>query len=174
MHSSDSTLPAAETRTPALSPRTLAFLLLRFWIGFSATASGLAKFVRAEKIFEENPETGEVTARLSRTYSLDAYNGVPAREFEQLLGDALFPELLLQAFYYAVGPALILFGMSLIFGLATRVSLCALGLIFIALTFGLALIDPSGSAGTLGIYVLAIAAALLLADSNRFCLSRKF
>ena len=154
--------------------RTSAFLLLRFWIGGTALASGLAKFSQAEKVFEENPETGEMSATLVRNYAWEFYNGVPAREFERLLGDALLPEWLLRAFYYALGPALIVCGIALLIGVATRISLFALGLIFVALSFGLSLIDTSGSAGTLGIYTIAIVGALLLADNNRFCLSRKF
>lgn len=156
------------------APRAFAALLLRLWLGFSAIGSGLAKFATAEKVFEENPETGEMTARIVRTYSPDFYNGIPAREFERLLGDTLFPEWILQAFYYAVGPALILLGSALVIGFATRTSLFLLGLIFVALTFGLSLIDSSGTPGTLGIYLLAIVAALLLGDSDRFRVLRKF
>ena len=172
MDSNDNSVPAHQC--PCSGTRTLAFLILRFWIACTALASGLAKFSRAEKVFEENPETGEMSSTLVRNYAWEFYNGVPAREFERLLGDALFPEWVLQAFYYALGPALILCGLALLLGIATRMSLVVLGLIFVALSFGLSLIDTSGSAGTLGIYVIAIAGALLLADNNRFCLSRKF
>lgn len=174
MDSNDNSASVPAEKKSPFSSRALAFLVLRFWLGSAALASGLAKFSRAEKIFEENPETGEMTATLVRNYGFDNYIGVPAREFEKLLGDALFPEWLLQAFYYAIGPALIFFGATLLLGIATRISLVALGLIFVALTFGLSLIEPSEAAGTLGIYALAIAGALLLADDNRFCLSKKF
>lgn len=172
---SDDNTASVPAENPACPPaRTLAFLVLRLWIGASALASGLAKFARSEKIFEENPETGEMTASIARNYDFDSYVGVPAREFEKLLGDALLPEWLLHVFYYAIGPALILFGSGVLLGIATRTSLFALGMIFAALTLGLSLIDPSGSAGTLGIYTLAIAGALLLSDANRFCIWRKF
>lgn len=166
--------PDVPHNSPALSPRTLAFLILRLWLGAVAIASGLAKFAQSQKVFTEDLESGEMTSAILRTYSPEHYVGAPVREFEQLLGDPLLPTWVLQAFYYALGPALILFGSTLLLGLGTRISLFALGLIFVALTFGLALIDPSGSAGTLGIYILAIAAALALADHNRFCLLRKF
>ena len=172
MDSNDNTVPAPPCSCSRA--RTLAFLILRFWIGCAALASGLAKFSHTEKVFEENPETGEMSATLVRNYALEFYNGVPTREFERLLGDALFPEWILHAFYYALGPALIACGLALLIGVATRISLFVLGLIFAALGFGLSLIDTTGSAGTLGIYVIAIAGALLLADNNRFCLSRKF
>lgn len=174
MDSNENTSSDSAEKTPNSSAKTLAFLVLRAWIGSAALASGLAKFSHSEKVFEENSETGEMTAHIVRSYSLDSYNGIPAKEFERLLGDALFPEWLLHAFYYAIGPVLIFLGATLLLGLATRTSLFVLGLIFAALTFGLSLIDPSGSAGILGIYVLAIAGALALADANRFCISRKF
>lgn len=158
----------------ALSPQTLAFLILRLWIGAAAVAAGLAKFARSEKVFTENFETGETLAEVVRSYSLQNYVGAPAREFSQLLGDPLLPNWALHAFYYALGPSLVFFGATLLLGIATRTSLFALGLIFAALTFGLSLIDPSGSAGTLGIYALAVAAALALSDANRFCLTKRF
>lgn len=161
-------------RSRSLSPKTLAFLILRLWLGFAAVAAGLAKFSQSQKIFTENIETGETVAEVVRSYALQNYIGAPAREFSQLLGDPLLPNWALHAFYYALGPALIFFGVTLLLGIGTRVSLFALGLIFVALTFGLSLIDPSGSAGTLGIYVLAVAAALALSDSNRFCLTKRF
>lgn len=165
---------SGDTPSRRISPRTLAFLVLRLWIGAVAVASGLAKFAQSQKVFEENPETGEMSASTLRSYSTEYYVGAPAREFDQLLGDPLLPDWVLNTFYYALGPSLIFFGITLLLGLGTRISLFALGLIFIVLTFGLALIDTSGSAGILGIYILAIAAALALADDNRFCLLQKF
>lgn len=172
MDSNDTPSPAQGF--PTAFSRTLAFLILRFWLGGAALASGLNKFGQSEKIFEENPETGEMTASVIRNYAFDFYKGVPAKEFERLLGDALLPECVLQVFYYALGPALILSGACLLIGCMTRSALFVIGLIFAALTFGLSLIDSSGSAGTLGIYTLAVVAALLLSDNNRLCISKKF
>lgn len=161
-------------RSRSLSTKTLAFLVLRLWLGFAAVGSGLAKFSQSQKVFTENVETGETVAEIARSYALQNYIGAPAREFAQLLGDPFLPDWMLHSFYYTLGPALIFFGATLLIGLGTRISLFALGLIFVALTFGLSLIDPSGSAGALGIYVLAITVALTLSDDNRFCLTKRF
>lgn len=154
--------------------RTAAFLVLRFWLASCALASGASKFAVTSRRICENPETGETVVELVREYAPGNYVGVPAREFERLLGDPLLPDWTLQAFQYALGPTLILAGAALFVGAGTRIALCVLGAVFVALSFGLSLTDPSGSAGTLGVYVLAIAAALRLSDSNRFCVSAKY
>ena len=167
-----------EEKSAAVAPRnrarTAAFLVLRFWLAACAIASGASKFAVASRRVSEDPETGETVVSLVREYAFGNYVGVPAREFERLLGDPLLPDWTLHAFRFALGPVLILAGAALLLGAGTRVALCVLGAVFVALSFGLSLTDPSGSAGTLGVYVLAVAAALLLADANRFCVSVKY
>jgi thiosulfate dehydrogenase [quinone] large subunit len=58
--------------------------------------------------------------------------------------------------------------------LGTRISLFAQALIYIALTVGLVLIDQPDGVAYLGIHIGLIAAALVLAEHNRFVVLRKW
>jgi thiosulfate dehydrogenase [quinone] large subunit len=77
-------------------------------------------------------------------------------------------------FNYMLGPAFILTGIMLLVGLGTRLSLLAQGLLFIALTVGLVLIDQNDGVAYLGIHIGLVAAALLLAQHNRFAVLKKW
>ena len=73
-----------------------------------------------------------------------------------------------------LGPAFILTGIMLIVGLGTRLSLLAQGLLFIALTVGLVLIDANDGVAYLGIHIALVAGAFLLARHNRFVVLKKW
>ena len=62
----------------------------------------------------------------------------------------------------------------LIIGLGTRVSLFVQGLLFIALTVGLVLIDANDGVAYLGIHIGLVAGAFLLAQHNRFAVLKKW
>ena len=62
----------------------------------------------------------------------------------------------------------------LIVGLGTRVSLLVQGLLFIALTVGLVLIDANDGVAYLGIHIGLVAAAFLLVQHNRFAVLKKW
>ena len=156
-----------------ISEKSLACVLMRLWIGGHALAAGLDKFAAPRKIVSEDVETGEMSVRVVREYAFSNYIGVPEKDFAVFLGDPFLPDWILHAFYYAIGPALILFGAMAILGIATRTTLFALGLIFVALECGLTILSPA-SAGTLGIQLAIIAAAIVLAPHNRFCITKKF
>jgi thiosulfate dehydrogenase [quinone] large subunit len=86
----------------------------------------------------------------------------------------LFPKFALVAFDRLIGPAFILTGIMLLIGLGTRLSLLAQGVLFIALTVGLVLIDQSDGVAYLGIHAGLVAAAFLLAQHNRFVVLKKW
>ena len=65
-------------------------------------------------------------------------------------------------------------GIMLIIGLGTRVSLLVQGLLFIALTVGLVLIDSNDGVAFLGIHIGLVAAAFLLVQHNRFAVLKKW
>jgi thiosulfate dehydrogenase (quinone) large subunit len=73
-----------------------------------------------------------------------------------------------------LGPAFILTGIMLIIGLGTRLSLVVQGLLFIALTVGLVLIDANDGVAYLGIHIGLVAGAFLLAHHNRFVVLKKW
>ena len=80
----------------------------------------------------------------------------------------------LVAFDKMLGPAFILTGIMLILGIGTRVSLLIQGLLFIALTVGLVLIDQNDGVAYLGIHIALVAGAFLLARYNRLAVLRKW
>jgi thiosulfate dehydrogenase [quinone] large subunit len=62
----------------------------------------------------------------------------------------------------------------LLIGLGTRLSLVAQGLLFIALTVGLVLINQDDGVAWLGIHIGLVAAAFLLVQHNRFAVLKKW
>jgi thiosulfate dehydrogenase [quinone] large subunit len=62
----------------------------------------------------------------------------------------------------------------LLIGLGTRLSLVAQGLLFIALTVGLVLINQDDGVAWLGIHIGLVAAAFLLVQHNRFAVLNKW
>lgn len=156
-----------------LLARTLAFLLLRFWLAVRAIATGLDKFSAPRRHVSENLETGEMSVRVVKEYALENYVGVPVPQFEALLGNPIFPEWLLHAFAFILGPVLILLGVMLLLGIFTRSALFALGGIFVLLTLGLSFLETVGSS-VLGIHVVIAATALTLSRYNKFSLTKRF
>src|ERR1017187_10905740 len=92
-------------------------------------------------------------------YALANYKGIPAASGDKFSHEPLFPKFALVAFDRMLGPAFILTGIMLLIGLGTRLSLAAQGLLFIALTVGLALIDQDAGVAWLGIHIRLTAAA---------------
>jgi thiosulfate dehydrogenase [quinone] large subunit len=86
----------------------------------------------------------------------------------------MFPKFALTLFDRMLGPAFILTGLMLIIGLGTRVSLLVQGLLFIALTVGLVLIDANDGVAYLGIHIGLVAAAFILVQHNRFAVLKKW
>jgi thiosulfate dehydrogenase [quinone] large subunit len=69
---------------------------------------------------------------------------------------------------------LLILGLTLLLGIATRFTLFAMGLLYTSLTFGLILIKQDAGVAWLGIHILMIVAALALANYNRFALLKKW
>jgi thiosulfate dehydrogenase [quinone] large subunit len=109
-----------------------------------------------------------------KSYALANYAGIPAAFTDKFSHEPLFPKLVLVAFDRMLGPAFILTGIMLLIGLGTRLSLAAQGLLFIALTVGLVLIDQNDGVAWLGIHILVVAAAFVLAEHNRFVVLKKW
>ena len=68
------------------------------------------------------------------------YKGVPAPLYDKFINEPLIPEFALNIYNVVLGLALIILGLSLFLGIATRFSLFLMGLIYTSLTFGLILI----------------------------------
>jgi len=73
-----------------------------------------------------------------------------------------------------LGPAFVLTGIMLLIGLGTRLSLLGQALLYVALTVGLVLINQPDGVAYLGIHIGLVAAALALAEHNRFAVLKKW
>ena len=160
---------------------SLAFLILRGWLGVRALLTGIEKFGAYKTIQKPfiDPTTGEadpnaVVEMKVKFYSLANYNGIPASLQSKFANESLLPHFALNAFNYALGPAFILTGLMLLLGLGTRISLFVQGLIYIALSVGLILIGQNDGISWLGIHVALIAFALMLAKNNKLALLKKW
>ena len=177
---SDSTPDTA--RVPGQADATMAFLLLRGWLGLRAVQTGIEKFAAFRTIQKplvdpvtgmEDPSGALVEVKV-KFYALENYSGIPSSLKDKFAAEPLLPHFAMMPFDKCLGPALILTGLMLLLGLGTRVSLFVQGIMYIALTFGLILIKQDDGVAWLGIHVALIALALLLARYNRFALLRKW
>ena len=98
----------------------------------------------------------------------------PPRLKDKFANEPLLPHFALTAFDHLLGPALIVTGLMLLLGLGTRLSLFVQGLIYIALTVGLILIQQDDGIAWLGIHIALVALALMLAKHNKFALLKKW
>lgn len=161
---------------------TFAFLALRLWLGVRALFVGIQKYAAYKSVAVPliDPSTGQpdasgVMINVSvKSYALANYAGIPVGLRDKFAHDPLFPKLVLTLFDRMLGPAFILTGIMLIIGLGTRLSLMIQGILFIALTVGLVLIDANDGVAYLGIHIGLVAAAFLLAQHNRFAVLKKW
>ena len=161
---------------------TFAFLALRLWLGVRALFVGINKFAAYKAVAMPliDPSTGQPDASgvmvnvNVKSYALANYAGIPVALRDKFAHEPLFPKFALTVFDRLLGPAFILTGIMLILGLGTRLSLLAQGLLFIALTVGLVLIDQNDGVAWLGIHIGLIAAAFVLAQHNRFVVLKKW
>jgi thiosulfate dehydrogenase [quinone] large subunit len=161
---------------------TFAFWVLRLWLGVRALFVGIQKFAAYKSVAMPliDPSTGQpdasgVMINVSvKSYALANYAGIPVGLRDKFVHEPLFPKFALVLFDRMLGPAFILTGIMLLVGLGTRLSLLAQGLLFIALTVGLVLIDANDGVAYLGIHIGLVAAAFLLARHNRFAVLKKW
>ena len=106
----------------------------------------------------------------TKTYSIANYQGVPSALYDKFASEPLIPVWALDLYDIVLGPAFILLGLALLLGLASRIALFGMGLLYTSLTFGLILIKQSDGVAWLAIHVLMVVAALLLAKHNRLTL----
>lgn len=160
--------------------QVFATLLLRLWLGVRAFQTGIEKFA-GKKMSEQpieidgeayDPDLTEVAS--SKAYSLDNYAGIPASMKDTFKAEPLMMNWTLNIFDKVLGPALILLGLTIILGIASRVSLFVLGLLYVGLTWGLILIKQDAGISWLGVHVIMIAMALHWEKHNKFCILKKW
>jgi len=165
-----------------MNGQTLAFLVLRGWLGIRALVAGVDKYSESVKVQKPlmDPVTGmqdpsgALVDVVQKVYGLGRYHAVPQILQDKFALEPLLPSVLLKPFYAVLGPALIILGVTLLLGIFTRISLFLQGILYIVLTIGLMLINQNDGATFLGIHIVLVAMALVLVDNNRFALLKKW
>jgi thiosulfate dehydrogenase [quinone] large subunit len=168
--------------TPKNWDATLAFWLLRGWLGLRAIMTGLEKYAAMGKVMKPwvDPKTGQVDTggamveATQKVYGLANYSPIPQSMQDKFAAEPLLPAFMLKFFYAILGPTMILLGVMLLTGIGTRISLFVQGLIYIMLTTGLILIKADDGVAWLAIHVVLIAFALTLAKYNQFAVLKKW
>ena len=159
---------------------TLAMLLLRLWLAVRALQTGIEKFAgtrETNKLIQIDGEAnpyGLTEITITKSYGISEYAGVPSALYEKFASEPLIPVWGLNLYDFILGPALILLGSTLLLGIATRSSLFIMGLIYTSLTFGLILIKQDAGIAWLGIHIIMVVMALILAKYNKLAILKKW
>jgi len=171
--------PSAPTASDCCSPAgscdvtdKLALLsgsvLLRVWLGVRTIQSGIEKFATStlveREVIADGQPTGLVETVSVKTYSLSAYKGIPDALKSVFENQPMIPGFMLPVYNAVLGPALLVLGFTVLLGIASRVSLLLMGLLYVSLTWGLVLWGEPGNAGVayLGTHIVLIVMALFL------------
>lgn len=155
-------------------------LLLRIWLAVRAIQTGIEKFagsVSADQVVKIDGAPNEygLTAGGSiKQYALENYHGVPAALMKKFEAEPLMMKFALSLYDKILGPALLMLGFTILLGIASRTSLFLLGLLYISLTWGLILIKQDDGVSWLGIHMILVVMALMLAEHNRFAILKKW
>ena len=159
---------------------TLGMLTLRIWLGCRAILTGIEKYAGTQNSDKDVLIDGATNAYgltdtvTGKVYSFSNYHGVPVPLYDKFNSEPLIPTWGLNLFDTVLGPALILLGLGVLFGIAQRISLVAMGLVYTSLTFGLILINQSSGVAWLGVHIIMVVMALALAKHNRFAVLKKW
>jgi thiosulfate dehydrogenase (quinone) large subunit len=129
---------------------SLASLLLRLFLGLRTLMAGIEKF-----------ESGG-------NYSLANYSVTMNRMAEGITGASFLPLWATKSFALPLGYVLVVLGIAVLLGLKSRIVLFLLGLVYIALAFGLMAVQEGEGVAWIGVHVIMIAMALLLCPHNRW------
>lgn len=131
---------------------TAAFALLRLFLGLRTFMAGIEKF----------------EARGSYTFA-NYYENM-SRMAQGITGASFMPLWATKFFAHSLGYLLVVFGIALLLGLKTRVTLFATGLLYVALSFGLMAVQDAEGISWLAIHIGLFAGALALVRHDRFAL----
>lgn len=135
---------------PAASEYTAAFLLLRLFLALRALFAGIEKF------------------ELSGSYSIENYTNNMKRMATGITGASFLPLWATKSFALPLGYLLVALGVALLLGIKMRATLILMGLLYVALAFGLMVVQESDGVAWLGVHLGLVVAALVLVRYNRF------
>jgi thiosulfate dehydrogenase [quinone] large subunit len=159
---------------------TLGMLILRIWLGLRAIQTGIEKFAGSKANssvvdIDGVPNSYGLTKDgADKFYSFSEYHGVPVPLYDKFATEPLVPTWGLNLYDTILGPVLILLGLGILLGIAQRISLFAMGLVYTSLTFGLILIKQDAGIAWLGIHIIMVVMALALAKYNKFAILKKW
>ncbi len=161
---------------------TYAAWLTRLWLAVRAIQTGVEKFAGTEKVsqavtIDGKPDPyGMEVETVDKFYALGNYHGVPSSMYEKFGKEPLIPDFFLKFYDFILGPALLVLGLTILLGIASRTSLFLLGALYISLTWGLILLGEPGNSGVawLAAHMILIVWALYLAPHNKLCLLKKW
>lgn len=155
-------------------------MLLRVWLAIRAIQTGVEKYAGMKgsdqpiSIDGKTNDYGLTEATQIKEYALSHYHGVPEPLMKKFLAEPLMTPQMLNLYDKVLGPALIVLGLTILLGIATRTSLFLLGMLYVSLTFGLILIKEDSGVAWLGIHMIMIVMALAMAKHNRLCVLKKW
>jgi thiosulfate dehydrogenase [quinone] large subunit len=170
----------SESKLPCDLGATLGVLLLRSWLALRAIGSGIEKYAgtavsdNAVMIDGAVNSYGLTDAASTKVYGFAYYHGVPTALMDKFAAEPLLPGPALKLYDAILGPSLILLGLALLVGLATRYTLFAMGLLYTSLTFGLILINENSGVAWLAIHIALIALMLFYSKFNKFELTGRW
>lgn len=160
---------------------SLAFVLLRVWLGVRSLLTGLEKFagIKTEQqpLLDEfgDPDiSGAMVNVKVKEYGFEHYHGLPEPLYDKFAQEPLMPVWMLDLYSGVLGYLLIALGITLLIGALPRLSLFVSGLMYVSLSVGLILLNESGGVAWLATHVLLIALALTLVRYNRFAVANKY
>lgn len=159
---------------------TLGMLTLRIWLGLRAIQTGIEKFAGSKAnssvvAIDGVPNSYGLTKDgADKFYSFSEYHGVPVPLYDKFASEPLVPTWGLNLYDTILGPVLILLGLGILFGIAQRISLFVMGLVYTSLTFGLILIKQDAGIAWLGVHIIMVVMALALAKYNKFAILKKW
>ena len=107
-------------------------------------------------------------------YALANYHGVPEALMSKFTAEPLMLKFALPLYDKVLGPSLVVLGVTILLGIASRTSLFLLGLLYTSLTWGLILIKQDEGVSWLGVHMILVVMALALSNHNRFTLLKKW
>lgn len=155
-------------------------LLLRIWLAVRAIQTGIEKFAgnrASDQVVDIDGAANSygLTAGSSvKEYALANYHGVPEALMKKFQAEPFMLKFALPLYDKLLGPALLILGITILLGIASRTSLFLLGLLYISLTWGLILIKQDEGVSWLGIHMILVVMALALAEHNRFTILKKW
>jgi len=154
--------------------------LLRVWLAVRAIQTGVEKYAgfkgsdQLVNIDGKPNAYGLTEGTQVKEYAMSHYHGVPEALMTKFKAEPLMNLQMLQLYDKVLGPALIVLGLTILLGIASRTSLFLLGLLYVSLTFGLILIKEDSGVAWLGIHMIMIVMALAMAKHNRLCVLKKW